>query len=89
MKKARLAIKIKDGQGEVSVWWRYSPTEKPETPEKPDRGKAKVVLLIVGALAIAILGLVILLVVRSAPEWGELLRRLAALVILSLRWWDR
>ena len=82
MKIAGLIIKKTDGRCEVRAWWPWPPTEKPETPEKPERGKAKVILLIVAALAIAIVGLVILLVVRSAPEWAELLRELVALVVL-------
>jgi len=84
MKIAGLVIKKTDGQWEVRAWGPLRLTKNPETSEKSDRGRVKVVLLIVAALAIAVLGLVILLVVRSAPEWAELLRELVALVILSL-----
>ena len=82
MKIAGLVIKKTDKRWEVRAWGPLPPPEKPEISEKPDRGKVKVVLLIVAALAIAVLGLVILLVVRSAPEWAELLRELVALVVL-------
>jgi hypothetical protein len=85
MKKEIGAVIKKTGKRwEIRAWGPLPPPEKPETSEKPDRGKAKVVLLIMAALAVAVLGLVILLVVRSAPEWGELLRKLVALAILSL-----
>ena len=87
MKIAGLVVKKTDKSWEVRFWGPLPP-EDPETSEEPGRGKVKVALLKVAllvsaVLAVAVLGLVILMVVKNAPEWGELLRKLVALMLLT------
>jgi hypothetical protein len=72
-----METKIVIREKKVEIQARFPKSSLP--PEKPDQSNETIIKKLMPALvalATAVLGLVILLISRDAPEWGRVLREL-------------
>jgi hypothetical protein len=77
MKKAGFDIAEKDGKRLIRIWWTSASRRQKENL------KGEMVRVALVALAIAVVGLVVLLALQNAPPLGELLIKLLFAVFLG------
>jgi hypothetical protein len=73
MRIAGLLIEKEDEKWQIRAWGPL-----PKATERPNQRRVHLTLVV---LAIAILGLVLVLVSQNAPEWGKLLQKLISSAI--------